>query len=290
LIIIYIYDVRHSQALIKSLLFDTKAYNQGKDINYSQMKSMTKNNNFISCSYRVGSNTGHDDRSYGRVNSFFRINFTSACDDIPTTAVDWVQYRHISHTRTSCTGRMGIHEWQTGPSAHPDCNPFVSLDDIVPSRFAMAFGPLEGEGGARQQWLQISFLALDSERIGDGVDDAKFQDFGDDCLGLYMPTKHKIREKNDTEESSEEASDDDSSSGSGGGGSSGSGGVGVVNHGVYSCSTVSDSSGDSVAGQEALEYGDDDREVVLGKEKQDRLGGLFSPSVLRYLQYKDDAI
>jgi hypothetical protein len=172
----------------------------------------------------------------------------------------------------------------------------------------MAFGPKEGEG-TRQQ-LKISFLALDSERLGEGVDDAMFQDFGDDCLHLYLPTKNKIKdprknEDSDTERENGEDDNDDNSS-SGGGSSEDS-----SHHGIYSASTVSSANSDvsNDSGEEDVvisDVSDDDvseEEVVVAtdgeeegnppatkkqKEKQARLGQLFSPSVLQYLQYRDD--
>ena len=73
---------------------------------------------------------------------------------------------------------MSATEWTRGPntSALPKklkCNPFVSLDDFLPSRFALAY----------KTNLDISFLALDPERIGDTLMTSGEQtDLGDEVL------------------------------------------------------------------------------------------------------------
>jgi hypothetical protein len=77
---------------------------------------------------------------------------------------------------------MTQQEWNNGPSNKSTLNPFVTMDDIIPSRFVLAY----------DDTLVIAFLSLDPERMGDNiVDDGKFVDFGDNVLAH---NKHMTRQ------------------------------------------------------------------------------------------------
>lgn len=115
------------------------------------------------------------------------------------------------------------------------------------------------------QQVEISFLALDSERIGDGVDDTMFQDFGDNILKSYCPDKRFV--------ACDIPLDDDDS--------------------IDEANIVDNNGSDDDVGDEGSEDNggnDSDREVGRLEERldeaQDSLCNLFSPSVLKYLQYK----
>jgi hypothetical protein len=92
--------------------------------------------------------------------------------DVPYAYVDWCVFRGKKYNLTSFEGDITQAEWDTGPSAKPNINPFVTMDDILPSRFVLAYS---GD-------LDVAFLSLDPERIGETVDDGTFTDFGDDVL------------------------------------------------------------------------------------------------------------
>lgn len=250
----------YNEALVKSLYFCTDAYSRtGNHITYNDMKKHKHANNaFLACSYRIGTHTGSSNMSFGRPYCFFRLNFTSACVDTPTAMVDWVQYQCQDEGRSSCTGTMSINEWETGPKSPTDCNPFLSLDDIRPSRYALTYA----KQLRRQQILmKVTFLALDPERIGDGVDDDMFQDFGDNILTQYLRKGNDVRDDTNADDynisnSSSESTDDDASGSS----------------------------------RDSSELSDDSTKKITEKQRlqQRTLLKLFSPSVLRYLQYKDE--
>jgi len=71
----------------------------------------------------------------------------------------------------------------------------VTLDDIVPSRFALAFDHI----------LDVAFVALDPERIGEAVDDGMMTDLGDNVL--TYKTNFTVNDRvNATEEEEEDVS------------------------------------------------------------------------------------
>ena len=71
----------------------------------------------------------------------------------------------------------------------------VTLDDFVPSRFAIAFDHI----------LDVAFVALDPERIGEAVDDGMMTDLGDNVL--TYKTNFTVNDRvNATEEEEEDVS------------------------------------------------------------------------------------
>ena len=61
---------------------------------------------------------------------------------------------------------------------------YVSFDDIQPSRYALSFVP---SVNIRDDFMAVAFVALDSEKLGEHVNDNYHYDFGDNmfphCLG-----------------------------------------------------------------------------------------------------------
>lgn len=109
--------------------------------------------------------------------------------------------------------------------------------------------------------MKVTFLALDPERIGDGVDDDMFQDFGDNILTQYLRKGNDVTDDTNADDynisnSSSESTDDDASGSS----------------------------------RDSSELSDDSTKKITEKQRhqQRTLLKLFSPSVLRYLQYKDE--
>ena len=156
---------------------------------YPTYRDMTMDRNikrnslhFISVPYNVGSTT-HVDRaqaavqkqSFGCPRFFFRLNVTSAVNDELYAFVDWCCFKATTFTVTCFQGEMTQEEWTTGPSYKQNLNPFVTMDDITPSRFVLAYDDTH-------DILDVGFLSMDPERIGDIVDDGIFIDFGNNVL------------------------------------------------------------------------------------------------------------
>ena len=199
------------QALVKSIPFhahyeeDNRDYPTYEDI--AEQPTLLRNRvSFLSVPYNVGSTTHYDPRqrndlkaSFGCPRYFFCFNFTSAVISIPYAFVDWCQFRAKSFHRTSFEGDITQAEWTNGPRQRRLISPFITLDDIVPSRFALAYDSI----------LDVAFVALDPERIGDAVDDGMITDLGDNVL-TYR-TDFNLNDSEDAEE--DEGSGGDESEG-----------------------------------------------------------------------------
>ena len=138
---------------------------------------------FIAVNKNVGSTLHYNPRdkakqqkSFGVPRTFFRFNFTSAIHDIPFAYVDWCEFTATNFYRCDFQGHISPTEWTQGPNTsklRKKCNPFISLDDFLPSRFVLAY----------KENLDISFLALDPERIGDAMmSSGERTDLGDEVL------------------------------------------------------------------------------------------------------------
>ena len=79
--------------------------------------------------------------------------------------------------------------------------PFISFNDLQPSRFALSYIP---NPNRRAFWIEAAFLALDSEKLGEHVDDAFHYDFGDN---MFPHFKENRKTKSVFEE--EDGSDED---------------------------------------------------------------------------------
>ena len=177
----------HVTAQVKSISLRTI---REDDISkYPSYRDMAANRNakrnslhFISVNYNVGSTT-HDDislaavqkQSFGCPRFFFRLNVTSAIYEELYAFVDWCCFTATTFTKTCYQGRMTQEEWTTGPTYKANLSPFVTMDDITPSRFVLAYDDT-------YDILDVGFLSLDPERIGETVDDGNFVDFGDNVL------------------------------------------------------------------------------------------------------------
>ena len=138
---------------------------------------------FISVPYNVGSTTlwdkkdkALDDNSFGRVRSFFRFNFTSIIRELPFAIVKWCDYTVTKSLRHYYEGFVTEDIWNqedptNGIEDYPH-NPFVQVDEFLPSRFVMTYEPN----------FDISFVALDQERLGRVTGEGPATDMGDDIL------------------------------------------------------------------------------------------------------------
>ena len=80
--------------------------------------------------------------------------------------------------------------------------PFISFNDLQPSRFALSFVPNDNR---QAYWMEVAFLALDSEKLGEHVEDAYHLDFGDN---MFPHFKGNRKTKSVFEEQDESDGDD----------------------------------------------------------------------------------
>jgi len=128
--------------------------------------------------------------SFGRPMCFLRFNFTSVISDVPYVMMDWVRFTATAFHRTTFEGHVSDREWNRVPTHDTSgCNPFVAVDEILPSRFVLAY----------KDNLDIGFISLDPERVGDTVHDGQQTDMGDDLLqykgGYPVYTNRTIPDK-----------------------------------------------------------------------------------------------
>ncbi len=106
-------------------------------------------------------------------------------------------------------------DWlQWGP--HPKLSTFISFNDIQPSRYAMSF--IE-EPNHRAYKVNVAFIALDAENLGELVNDNFHTDFGDNKFPYFKGNTHvgidtkRYKKVNSNDDSGgDSTSDDDSSS------------------------------------------------------------------------------
>ena len=64
--------------------------------------------------------------------------------------------------------------------------PFISFNDLQPSRYALSFVPNDNR---RSYWMEVAFIALDSEKLGEKPEDSFHYDFGDNMFPRYKENK-----------------------------------------------------------------------------------------------------
>ena len=205
-------------ALVKSL--EIKTYYEDDFTQYPSLSDMACNrrirnhripfiavsNNFYGCTTHYNPNLRNEQqKSFGCPRYFFRFNFTSALFDEPYAFVDWVQFTAVSFRRTCFMGFVSNNEWRTGPSSRARVCPFVQVSEIEPSRFLLAY---DNEDNVIN--IDVSFVALDPERLGDLVDHGSVMDFGDNILRYNRKLFSFIVDSlvEDSDESSESDDDD----------------------------------------------------------------------------------
>ena len=138
----------YSDGLLKSVLFHSY-YNETNE--YPSFQDMSEHLNkpnhkvsFVGIRDNVGSTSYHEreppsemHHSFGVPRFFFRFNLTSAISNVPYAYVHWVKFKLRRCHRTSFEGSIRRDEWVSGPTEHPNINPFCYVEDIIPSRFAL---------------------------------------------------------------------------------------------------------------------------------------------------------
>ena len=111
---------------------------------------------------------------------FFRLDYTSAVQSVPVCAVHWIHFNIVKDSNNCTIGQIPMqswHEWMPHPTLKNQ--PFISFNDLQPSRFALSYVP---NLNRRAYWMEVAFLALDSEKLGEHVEDAFHYDFGDNMF------------------------------------------------------------------------------------------------------------
>jgi hypothetical protein len=137
------------------------------------------------------------------VKYFFRLDYTSGVQSVPLCAVHWIDFTVVKDTINCVIGQIPMQSWneiRPHPLAVLRNMPFISFNDLQPSRYALSYIPNLNQ---RSYWMEVAFLALDSEKLGEHVEDAYYLDFGDNMFPLYKAnrkTKSVFEEEDGSDE------------------------------------------------------------------------------------------
>ena len=67
---------------------------------------------------------------------------------------------------------------------------FICFGDIQPSRYALSYVP---SNNIRDGSMKVAFVALDSENLGEHVNDNYHHDFGDNMFPHFLGNKTKLK-------------------------------------------------------------------------------------------------
>ena len=143
-------------------------------------------------------------KRFGIVKYFFRLNYTSGVQSVPLCAVQWIHFEILKDSINCVIGRIAMNSWhEILPHPIPALRniPFISLNDLQPSRYALSYVP---NPNIRGYWVEAAFIALDSEKLGENVEDSFHYDFGDN---MFPHFKQNRKTKSVFEE--EDGSDED---------------------------------------------------------------------------------
>ena len=104
-------------------------------------------------------------------------------------AIHWINFEMFTDSISCSIGRIRNHWWHN-IAAHEDIylkdKEFVSFNDLQPSRYVMSY---VHEPNHHAFSINVAFIALDKEKLGDHVEDREHVDFGDNKFPLYMANR-----------------------------------------------------------------------------------------------------
>jgi hypothetical protein len=132
---------------------------------------------------------------------FYRGSLTSAIVKTPMVFVQWVPFILDKKDRTTFNGRVRVAHWNKWPIENTKLNPNISTKTLKPSRFALAFIPPTN----LSIYVDVAFIALDAECLGELNADNFTSDFGDNKFPYYCGNSSiRLQEQLDREEEDEE--------------------------------------------------------------------------------------
>ncbi len=128
---------------------------------------------------------------------------------VPICCVQWVRLDPVNIKINCCIGVIPMAHWRSwGAEEHPQVSSFISFSDLQPSRYALSY---INEPNENAYVVRVAFIAVDSENIGEMVNDMYHVDFGDNKFPFFKgnTNKHIDSEKfsnNDSDSEDEEES------------------------------------------------------------------------------------
>ena len=115
------------------------------------------------------------------------MDYTSGVISVPICAVHWINFIIVKDSINCSIGQIRQLYWSTLLTHEdPDINKktFVSFNDLEPSRYALSYLPAPNANP--YCYIQMAFIALDSEKLGERSDDNIHVDFGDNKFPHYL--------------------------------------------------------------------------------------------------------
>ena len=132
---------------------------------------------------------------------FYRGTFTSAIVKTPMVYVQWVPFILDKINRNTFNGMITLADWNEWPTRSVGINSNISTKTLKPSRFALAFIPPTD----LSVYVEVAFIALDSECLGELNQDNYTADFGDNKFPYYQGnTSVRLEERQLDEDDAEE--------------------------------------------------------------------------------------
>ena len=96
---------------------------------------------------------------FGMVKYFFRLNYTNGVQSVPICAVQWIDFNIEKDSINCIIGRIPMSSWNE-LIPHPTLKnkPFISFNDLQPSRFALSSIP--NKTNMRIIWKFHSWLLI----------------------------------------------------------------------------------------------------------------------------------
>ena len=113
---------------------------------------------------------------------FYRGTLTSAIVKTPMVYVQWVPFDLLKQNRTTFNGLISIADWNEWPTRTVAINSNISTKTLKPSRFALAYIPPTD----LSVYVEVAFIALDAECLGELNQDNYTADFGDNKFPYYQ--------------------------------------------------------------------------------------------------------
>ena len=182
----------YKEAIIFSQLFHATPLHE---FNSLHDMSLNKKYNFV-CHYDRVSNQKY----FGIPLYFFRATLTSAVQSVPMTKVKWIPLQTLHSYRSCEICLITVSNWnaQNYDDMYSEnrLNPFISLQQLEPSRYALSYIPIQ----PRDIYVSASFIALDGDNLGDGIENDEFiMDFGDNILNNYLGVVGEVEDEEDEE-------------------------------------------------------------------------------------------
>ena len=108
--------------------------------------------------------------------------------------MQWLNFEVVKDAINCCIGRIPQLWWDKIES-----HPALKNKSFQPSRYALSYIP---ESNKRASYIKVAFIALDSEKLGEHVNDTFEIDFGDNKFPYYLGNRKtkSVDEETDDQE------------------------------------------------------------------------------------------